>query len=76
MTAVTGANLVEISLGEDDGLREGHDLEVYRIRGGRHSYVGRVKVVSVQPDRAVCKVDPNFRQSNIERQDRVKTKSR
>jgi len=76
VTAVSSPDMVEISIGEDDGLRRGHKLEVYRVRGGRHILVGRVEVVEASYDKAACKVDPNFRQSNIERQDRVTSKIR
>jgi hypothetical protein len=72
--ATPGANLVEISIGSDAGLLPGHKLEVYRISGGQSTYVGRIEVVKTSPDRAVCKIDPNFRISNIMVDDRVATK--
>ena len=45
ITATPGAGLVEISLGSDQGLLKGHQLEVYRIGGGQSTYVGRIEVV-------------------------------
>ena len=70
-----GAGLVEISLGSDDGLRKGHQLEVYRISGGASTYVGRIEVVKTAPNLSVCKLAPNFPQnSNIMKGDRVASK--
>ena len=50
VTSVLEAGLVEISLGSDDGLRKGHQLEVYRIGGGQSTYVGRIEVVKTDPE--------------------------
>ncbi len=73
MAALEGG-LIEISLGSDVGLRKGHLLEVYRIAGGQSTYVGRVEVVDVRPDKAVCKIDPKFQNSNVMVGDRVASK--
>lgn len=72
--ATPGAGLVEISIGADDGLVKGHRLEVYRTAGGQSTYVGRVEVVSTAPDRAVCKIDPRYQNSNMMVGDRVASK--
>lgn len=69
--ATPGAGLVEISIGSDEGLIKGHRLEVYRTGGGHNTYVGRIEVVSTAPDRAVCKIDPTFQNSNVMVGDRV-----
>ena len=74
IVAVTRPDLVEVSLGLDDGLKQGHKLEVYRVMGAAQSYVGRIYVVSASFDRAACKVDPNFLKSPIQRGDRVKSR--
>ncbi|MHC4401757.1 MAG: hypothetical protein ACYTG0_18960 [Planctomycetota bacterium] len=67
---VGGNGLIEVSLGEDDGLQKGHTLEVYRGgEGGR--YLGRVEVTETWTDRAVCSVLPGFRVAPIQRDDRV-----
>ena len=56
--AVTGTvsavkdNMVEISLGLDDGIRIGHELDVFR--GGAH--VGRIKVTRSAADKAIGEV--------------------
>jgi hypothetical protein len=70
--ATPGQNLVEISIGSDQGLLPGHKLEVYRVAGG--TYVGRIEVVKTSPDRAVCKIDPSYQKSNMMVSDRVATK--
>ncbi len=74
VTSVNGDGLIEISLGSDAGLREGHELEVYRTGGGQSKYVGRVKVVRTDPSKSVCKVEPNFQNSNVMVNDRVASK--
>jgi hypothetical protein len=72
--ATPGAGLVEISIGSDQGLLKGHRLEVYRTSGGQSTYVGRIEVVSTAPDRAACKIDPKFQNSNPMVGDRVASK--
>jgi hypothetical protein len=74
VTATPGADLIEISIGSDQGLRKGHKLEVYRIGGGQSTYVGRVEVVKTAADKSVCKVDPRYQNSNIMVGDRVASK--
>ncbi len=61
-------NLVEISIGADDGLRKGHKLEVMRTGGG---YVGRIEVTQTTPSSAVCRVIPDMLRSPMQRGDRV-----
>ena len=74
VSATTGDGLVEITIGEDDGLLKGHSLQVYRIAGGVSTYLGRITVVRTSPDKSVCKVDPNYRKGTIQRGDRVASK--
>jgi cell division protein FtsB len=70
VTAVGDRDLVEISIGSDDGLRENHQLEVYR----ENEYVGRVVVVKTEPDRAVVRILPDYRRGSIRKGDRVATR--
>ncbi|MCC6123626.1 MAG: hypothetical protein IT426_01555 [Pirellulales bacterium] len=72
--AVRSGGLVEISIGADSGLRKGHPLEVYRVTPSGSSYVGRIEVVETTPDKAVCKIDPKFQQSEFKNGDRVTSK--
>lgn len=74
--AVPEPDLIEVTIGADDGLLEGHKLFVYRPSGNGNKYVGRFQVVRTEPDRCVCKADPGYRQSYPERGDRVTSKIR
>jgi signal transduction histidine kinase len=65
-----GAQLVEVTIGADDGIKQGNTVEVYR--GGR--YLGRVEIVKTAPDRAVGRVDRRFQQGQIQEGDRVATR--
>ena len=69
-----GGLLVEISIGSDDGLRKGHMLEVFRLRGDTSKYLGRIEVLNTEPDRAVAKVIPEFRKATFQKEDRVATR--
>jgi membrane-associated protease RseP (regulator of RpoE activity) len=70
VTAVQKGDLVEISLGSDDGMKEGGILHVYR-RGG--VYLGRVQVLATTPDRSAAKILRNARTGEIQKGDRVAT---
>lgn len=72
--AVNDRDLVEISVGTDDGLAKGHTLEVYRRDANRSTYLGRIEVMRVEPDRAVAKVIPEYRKGIIREEDRVATR--
>ncbi|MCM2369227.1 hypothetical protein [Aporhodopirellula aestuarii] len=61
--------LVEVSIGYDDGLREGHFLEV--TRGGR--YVTRLRVRETEPDRSVAEILNDYSEGTIQEGDRVDT---
>lgn len=52
---VTPDGLVEISLGSDDGLQVGHDLEVFREKPAP-KYLGTVRITDVREKRAVGKL--------------------
>jgi hypothetical protein len=65
-----GTQLVEISIGADDGLKIGNTLEV--SRGSR--YLGRIEVIETSPDKSVGRVDRRFQQGQITEGDRVATR--
>lgn len=68
-------DLVAISLGSDDGLRKGHKMEVYRSGGASgNTYVGRIEVSSVEPNKAICKILKDQQRNQFQRNDRVATK--
>jgi len=49
---------IEMTIGSDDGLVVGHELFLFRV-SPRPEYLGKVSVVSVDPDQAVGKVIGN-----------------
>jgi hypothetical protein len=63
-------DLVEISVGSDDGILVGHTLDVYRDQ----AYLGKVVVLKTSPDRAVAEILPEFKRGTIRKGDRVATK--
>jgi len=67
-----GTQLVEVSIGADDGLKTGNTLEV--LRGGK--YLGRVEIIETSPDKSVARVNPRFQQGTIQEGDRVATRIR
>lgn len=71
VTMVRGSDLIELSIGTDDGLRVGHKLDVYR---GGGVYLGRVEVLYTRPDEAVAKILPAYRQGIIKIGDLVATR--
>jgi hypothetical protein len=68
--AINRDNMVEVSLGSDDGLQAGHTLEVFR--GSK--YLGRVEVLHATADRAVGKIIPGFKKGIIQKDDDVATR--
>ena len=64
--------LIEITVGTDDGLRKDHTVEIYR--GQR--YLGRAIIIKTEPDRAVARVLRKFQQGPIQERDNVATKLR
>lgn len=63
-------SLAEVSIGSDDGLQKGHELEVFRA----DQYLGRLEVVSVKPDRAVARIIKEYARGIVQRGDRVATR--
>ena len=70
VTAVGDKNLIELSLGSDDGLRVGHTVQVFRD----NNYLGSAVVLKTDPDRAVAQVDDKSQRGLIKVGDRVATK--
>ncbi len=63
------SELVLISIGFDEGLREGHMLEVTR----RGRYVGKLRVRNTEPDRAVAEIMKDYSEGILQEGDRVDT---
>jgi hypothetical protein len=70
--AIDKDDRVEISLGSDDGLREGHTLEVYR----GNKYLGKMQVLEAQAHRAVGTILKEYKQEAIRAHDEVATRLR
>jgi len=62
-------SLVLVSIGRDEGLRQGHYLEV--TRAGR--YVGKLRVRKAEPDRAVAEIMKDYSDGILQEGDRVDT---
>ncbi len=70
VTAVSTSGLVEVSLGQDSGMREGVTLEV--SRGGQ--YLGKLKITRVEAGASVAQILTGFQTGYIRKGDRVDTK--
>lgn len=68
--AVATNGLVEVSLGRDDGMREGFTLEVHR----NGQYLGRLKVRTVADDKSVAEILTSYQRGYIRAGDRVDSK--
>lgn len=71
------SELVEVSLGSDDGLKAGHQMTVYRsgLAGAQKArYLARIQIIRVDPDRSVGEVIENSRAGVIHEGDNVTTK--
>lgn len=69
----SGRELVQVSIGSDDGIKEGTTLFVYRI-GERNRYLGEITVTLVRPDMAVGVVVSKAKNGVIEAKDYVTTR--
>jgi hypothetical protein len=63
-------NSIEVSLGGDDGLQAGHEIEVYR----NDEYLGRAIVKTVKPDRSVAVLMKEYTRGIVQRGDKVTTR--
>ncbi len=60
---------VVISMGKDNGIRVGHQLDV--LRGDR--FIGRITVTEIQEKRATAKIEKSLTQTAIQKDDKVIT---
>jgi hypothetical protein len=68
--AVNASDLIEVSIGSDDGLKPGHVMQVYR----GNQYLGQITIRSTGPDRAVGQIDKTLQRGKIQKGDNVTTK--
>jgi len=71
ITDIRPNGLLEINIGRDDGLLQGHKLHVYRDNQGVQSYLGRIEIIDVKPGKSVGKIMPEYRTGNILLNDNV-----
>jgi len=67
------ATLIEISIGSDDGLAKGNELDVYRS-SGKGAYLGKIRLVYVTPDKSVGELIEKTKNGVIQRGDNATTK--
>lgn len=68
--------LIQISIGQDDGLEVGHELFVYRPaerNQGRPKYLGKIRLVRVAGDESVGQLIESTKNGVIESKDHVTT---
>ena len=68
-----GDDLVQVTVGSDDGLAKGHVLFVYST-GERPKYLGKLRVEYLEPDTAVCVVIDKAKNGVIQKGDNVTSK--
>jgi hypothetical protein len=68
--AVATNGILEVSLGQDDGIRENMELDVHRAG----SYIGKVKVTKVTPNRSLAEVLTKYQKGYVQAGDRVDSK--
>lgn len=74
--AATDNGLVEISLGFDDGLEDGHIIDAFRLGQTLDStqYLGQVRIVRAEKDKSVGQIIPETMKGKVQRDDRVATR--
>ena len=68
----TDPTIVQINIGSDDGLSEGHELYVYRLNG-EAKYLGQIRLTLVRPDGAAGEVINAAKNGIIQTGDQVAT---
>lgn len=69
--------LVEVTIGFDDGLQVGDQLEIFRVGPDpdSSSYLAKMKVIRVEKDRAAGKLIPEWTRGAVKIDDRVATQA-
>lgn len=70
ITSLGDRDLIELSIGKDDGLRAGHTVELYR----GHKYLGRAEVVKTAADKSVAKILKQYQKALLQKGDLVATR--
>lgn len=70
VNAVASNGLVEINIGRDDGLRDGHTLDVSR----NLQYIARIKITRVEANKAVGQILTGYQKGYVQKGDKVDSK--
>jgi hypothetical protein len=70
VSRIRDAENIVVSLGVDDGIREGHTMDIFR--GDR--FIGKAVVVKSEHDRSILRVAPEYRQATVREGDHVTTR--
>jgi hypothetical protein len=73
VTSAPNANLIEVSLGVDNGLKSGHQLTVYRTVGANRTVLAQVEVLQATAKKSICRFDPKSLKGEILKGDSVTT---
>jgi hypothetical protein len=67
---VSDGELFAVSLGTDDGIRIGHELDVYR----KDQFVGKGTVIRTETDLSAVRMNPDFKIDTVQEGDHVTSK--
>ena len=67
---LTKFDYIAISLGTDDGIREGHTLDIYR----NDRFIGKAVVTKADYNMSAARIDRDFLQAPVAEGDYVTTK--
>lgn len=70
--AVGRENMIEVSLGRDDGVKVDHEFEIFR--GAQ--YLGKIRILRTEDDKSIGGIVPGFRKGMIQQGDKVAAKIR
>ena len=62
--------LVQVTVGSDDGIKQGHLMEVYRGK----KYMGRIEILRVKPDQSAAMIIKSHLQGPMRRGDKAETR--
>jgi len=65
----------EITIGSDDGVAEGQEYFIFRT-GGTSEYVGKLRILATEPDKAVGRVVSHYLGRKVQEKDIVASKIR
>jgi len=70
--AVGRENMIEVSLGRDDGVKVDHEFEIFR--GAQ--YLGKIRILRTEDDKSIGGIVPGFRKGLIQQGDKVAARIR